>query len=154
MLEAGANPWQVAYQLFERWEPARLRLLSAIIATLEVQFDGRVALMRVTRQMLEICGANDDMVEGMVDQRPAGDRQERFRAIVGQRPHPGAKPGCEDHRGIRPAHSAALGAAATRASVAGSGGGTWRRTQAASGARAGWDRSFVRCPQTRGIMAR
>lgn len=67
LLEAGANPWQVAYQLFERWEPARLRLLSAIIATLEVQFDGRVALMRVTRQMLEICGANDDMVEGMVN---------------------------------------------------------------------------------------
>lgn len=67
LVEEGANPWQVAYQLFERWEPARLRLLSAIIATLEVQFDGRVALMRVTRQMLEICGANDDMVEGMVN---------------------------------------------------------------------------------------
>jgi phosphoesterase RecJ-like protein len=67
LVEAGANPWQVAYQLFERWDPARLRLLSAIIATLEVQFDGRVALMRVTRQMLEICGANDDMVEGMVN---------------------------------------------------------------------------------------
>jgi phosphoesterase RecJ-like protein len=67
LLEAGADPWQVAYQLFERWEPARLRLLSAIIATLEPAFDGRVAIMRVTRQMLEICGADDDMVEGMVN---------------------------------------------------------------------------------------
>ncbi|MGB3051316.1 MAG: bifunctional oligoribonuclease/PAP phosphatase NrnA [Polyangiales bacterium] len=67
LIEAGADPWQVAYQLFERWEPARLRLLSAIIATLEFAFDGRVAIMRVTREMLEICGANDDMVEGMVN---------------------------------------------------------------------------------------
>ncbi len=67
LVEEGADPWHVAYQLFERWEPARLRLLSAIIATLETAFEGRVAIMRVTREMLEICGANDDMVEGMVN---------------------------------------------------------------------------------------
>ncbi len=66
LIEEGADPWHVAYQLFERWEPARLRLLSSIIATLETTFDGRVAIMRVTREMLEICRANDDMVEGMV----------------------------------------------------------------------------------------
>lgn len=67
LLEAGADPWQVAYHLFERWEPARLQLLAAIIATLEMDFDGRVATMRVTRKMLEECGADDDMVEGMVN---------------------------------------------------------------------------------------
>jgi phosphoesterase RecJ-like protein len=67
LVEEGADPWHVAYQLFERWEPARLRLLSAIIATLEMAFDGRVAIMRVTREMLDICGADDDMVEGMVN---------------------------------------------------------------------------------------
>ena len=67
LIEAGADPWHVAYQLFERWDPARLRLLSAIIATIEMAFDGRVAIMRVTREMLDICGADDDMVEGMVN---------------------------------------------------------------------------------------
>jgi len=67
LVDEGADPWHVAYQLFERWEPARLRLLSAIIATVEMAFDGRVAIMRVTREMLDICGANDDMVEGMVN---------------------------------------------------------------------------------------
>ena len=67
LIEAGADPWKVAYQLFERWAPARLRLLSAIIATLELAFDGRVAILRVTREMLQICGADDDMVEGMVN---------------------------------------------------------------------------------------
>lgn len=67
LLEAGADPWRVASELFERWEPARLRLLSSIIATLEMAFDDRVAIMRVTREMLQICGADDDMVEGMVN---------------------------------------------------------------------------------------
>lgn len=67
LVEEGADPWRVAYQLFERWEPARLQLLSSIISTFETAFDGRVAIMRVTRKMLEDCGANDDMVEGMVN---------------------------------------------------------------------------------------
>lgn len=67
LLDEGVDPWQVAQQLFESWEPARLRLLSAILATYESAFDGRVAIMRVTREMLAICGANDDMVEGMVN---------------------------------------------------------------------------------------
>lgn len=67
LLEVGVDPWQVAYQLFERWEPARLRLLSSIIATLDTAFGGKVAIMRVTREMLAICGADDDMVEGMVN---------------------------------------------------------------------------------------
>jgi phosphoesterase RecJ-like protein len=67
LLEEGVDPWHVAYQLFERWETARLRLLSSIIATLDIAFDGRVAIMRVTREMLAICGADDDMVEGMVN---------------------------------------------------------------------------------------
>ena len=67
LLDEGVDPWQVAQQLFERWPPARLRLLSAILATQESAFDGRVAIMRVTREMLAICGADDDMVEGMVN---------------------------------------------------------------------------------------
>jgi phosphoesterase RecJ-like protein len=67
LLEEGVDPWHVAYQLFERWETARLRLLSAIIATLDTAFDDRVAILRVTREMLDICGADDDMVEGMVN---------------------------------------------------------------------------------------
>jgi len=67
LIEAGADPWRVAYQLFERWEPARLKLLAEIISTLQMAFEGRVAIMRVTRKMLADCGANDDMVEGMVN---------------------------------------------------------------------------------------
>ncbi|MGB5811041.1 MAG: DHH family phosphoesterase [Polyangiales bacterium] len=67
LIEAGAEPWRVAYQLFERWEPARLKLLAEMIGTLEITFDGRVATLRVTREMLARCDADDDMVEGMVN---------------------------------------------------------------------------------------
>jgi len=67
LIEAGADPWRIASQLFERWAPERLKLLGEIIASLQMAFDGRVAIMRVTRRMLVECGADDDMVEGMVN---------------------------------------------------------------------------------------
>ena len=67
LLEGGADPWQVAYELFEGWTEPRLKLLSAILDTLELDCDGRLAMLRVTRQMLIDNGADDDMVEGMVN---------------------------------------------------------------------------------------
>jgi len=67
LLEAGADPWLVAYHLFEGWEAERLRLLGMVLDTLETELDGKLALLRVTRAMLASCGANDDMVEGMVN---------------------------------------------------------------------------------------
>lgn len=38
-----------------------------VLDTLETELDGKLALLRVTRAMLASCGANDDMVEGMVN---------------------------------------------------------------------------------------
>lgn len=67
LLELGADPWQVAYELFEGWTEARLKLLGSILDTLELDCEGRLALLHVTRSMLEEHGANDDMVEGMVN---------------------------------------------------------------------------------------
>jgi len=67
LLELGADPWPVAYELFEGWPSERLGLLSAILDTLELALDGKLALLRVTRKMLEDLGATDDMVEGMVN---------------------------------------------------------------------------------------
>ncbi|MCB9662290.1 MAG: DHH family phosphoesterase [Polyangiales bacterium] len=67
LLEAGADPWEAAYELFEGWEEARMKLLASILDTLELTECGRVAVLRVTRAMLAEVGANDDMVEGMVN---------------------------------------------------------------------------------------
>ncbi len=67
LIDAGAEPWEVAYHLFEGWEPERMRLLGAILDTLETFEDGKLSVLKVTREMLDRLGANDDMVEGMVN---------------------------------------------------------------------------------------
>ena len=67
LLEAGADPWEAAYELFEGWEQPRMRLLAAILDTMEVSSGGRLAMLRVTREMLARVGGDDDMVEGMVN---------------------------------------------------------------------------------------
>lgn len=67
LVEAGAAPWTTAYHLFEGWEPARMKLLGAILDDMEIALDGRLAVQRVTREMLTRLGADDEMVEGMVN---------------------------------------------------------------------------------------
>ncbi len=67
LLEQGADAWTTAYELFEGWRPERLKLLSAILDTLEVDCGGKLAVLRVTREMLARTGATDEMVEGMVN---------------------------------------------------------------------------------------
>ncbi len=67
LLDAGADPWETAYELFEGWEPERLKLLGGILDHLELDCDGRVAILRVTRELLAEHDATDDMVEGMVN---------------------------------------------------------------------------------------
>ncbi len=67
LVDAGADPWTVAYNLFEGWELPRLRLLGDVLESLETDLDGKLATLRVTRAMLTENGANDDMVEGMVN---------------------------------------------------------------------------------------
>lgn len=67
LVEAGADPWTTAYHLFEGWQPARMRLLAALLNEMDVRMDGRVAVLTVTRTMLGATGADDEMVEGMVN---------------------------------------------------------------------------------------
>lgn len=67
LLDGGADPWKTAYHLFEDWAPERLRLLSEVIASLSTRFDGKLAVLEVTREMLARTGADDDMVEGLVN---------------------------------------------------------------------------------------
>jgi bifunctional oligoribonuclease and PAP phosphatase NrnA len=67
LIEGGAEPWKTAYHLFEGWPHERLKLLSAVIETLTTRFDGKLALLEVTRDMLERACGDDDMVEGLVN---------------------------------------------------------------------------------------
>ncbi|MFK7991454.1 MAG: bifunctional oligoribonuclease/PAP phosphatase NrnA [Sandaracinaceae bacterium] len=67
LIEAGAEPWPAAYHLFEAWSHERMRLLSKVLDAYTFHLDGRLAVLRVTRQMMASVGADDEMVEGMVN---------------------------------------------------------------------------------------
>lgn len=67
LLEQGVDPWHTAYELFEGWSGERMKLLGAVLDQMQIIMGGRVALLRITRAMLERVGATDDMVEGMVN---------------------------------------------------------------------------------------
>ncbi len=67
LLDQGVDAWHTAYELFEGWTPERMKLLGVVLDTLELAFDGRCAILRITRKMLDDCQATDDMVEGMVN---------------------------------------------------------------------------------------
>ena len=67
LLEAGADPWAVAYELFEGWEPAKIKLLSTVLDTLRLYHDGRLAVLTLTRKTLAACHADDYMAEGLVN---------------------------------------------------------------------------------------
>ena len=89
-----------------------------------------------------------DERERMVEERAAGDGDQRLRPVAGEIAHAGAEAGGEDHHGVGGGHGRAIApagsAAAIRASTAGPGAGTWRATKAARGARPGWARSRTR----------
>ncbi len=67
LVARGADPWRVAYELFEGWEPERLKLLGEVLKMLETFADGRIAMLRVSRDIMDGVGANDAMIEGMVN---------------------------------------------------------------------------------------
>lgn len=67
LLETGVDPWRVAQNVFESWPMERLRLLGHAINAIETEFTGRVAILCVPLSMMERAGANDRMVEGMVE---------------------------------------------------------------------------------------
>lgn len=67
LLELGVDPWLASSYLFERWEPQRMRLLASLLQGLELDLDERLAVLRVTQSQLAELGADDQMVEGMVN---------------------------------------------------------------------------------------
>jgi len=67
LLDAGADAWTVSRHLFEDWPLGRLRLLGALVQGLSLEFDGRLAILRVSRALMRATGADDDMVDGLVN---------------------------------------------------------------------------------------
>jgi phosphoesterase RecJ-like protein len=63
----GVDPWAVASALGEQAPLARLKLLAAALATIELELGGRIAVMTVTEEMVRAAGARWEHSEGLVN---------------------------------------------------------------------------------------
>ncbi len=67
LLACGVSPWQLSSRIYETQPFNRVKLLSSVLATLELAEQGRLAILTATREMLRICGSGDDMLDGFVN---------------------------------------------------------------------------------------
>lgn len=64
---SGVSPSEVAERMSTDSSPGRYRLLSKLLASMEVAVSGRVAFITITPQLLKECGATWDDTEGMIN---------------------------------------------------------------------------------------
>jgi phosphoesterase RecJ-like protein len=67
LLELGADPWLTASHIFERWEPPRMKLLAELLGEMTLELDHQLAVLKVSQETMARAGADEQMVEGMVN---------------------------------------------------------------------------------------
>ena len=67
LVEAGVKPDQVSRNLYDNFSVARLQLLQMVLATLEVHCGGRVAVIIVTREILDRTGCTLEDTENFIN---------------------------------------------------------------------------------------
>jgi bifunctional oligoribonuclease and PAP phosphatase NrnA len=67
LIRRGVVPATIAASLEERPSPGKLRLLGSVLSTLELQCAGRVGMLTVTTDMVEVARASWEDIEGMVN---------------------------------------------------------------------------------------
>jgi len=67
LVELGAVPNILYEKLYQNDPPERLRLIAAALHTLELQCENRLAVLRITRQMLADCKADRSLIENIVN---------------------------------------------------------------------------------------
>ncbi len=68
LIEFGLQPGAIYERLFLRDSPGRLRLLGALLGTLELHADGRVAVVCLTQEMFRQCGARPGETEDLINE--------------------------------------------------------------------------------------
>jgi phosphoesterase RecJ-like protein len=67
LLEWGVNPWKMATEMFESNPAGRVRLLSRVLATLELTADGKVASLTVPESLLTQEGLDASMLDTFIN---------------------------------------------------------------------------------------
>lgn len=66
-LESGAHYVQICRSQFQRRSLAATRLLGAAISSMELHFDGKMAMMSITPEIMAGCGGSIEDMEGIVN---------------------------------------------------------------------------------------
>ena len=68
LIKAGASPVELYERLYLSDSAARARLIGAVLSSFELLADGRLAVMRITQEMLNRCGATREMTEEIINE--------------------------------------------------------------------------------------
>jgi len=68
LIEDGANPAQIYHSLYQNFSFARLKLMSAMLNSLELHFDARYASQHLLQQDFEQSGASYKDTENLIDE--------------------------------------------------------------------------------------
>ena len=68
LIELGARPNELYERLYLNESVARARLIGAVMSSFELHADGRLAVIRVTREMLKRCDATPAMTEDLINE--------------------------------------------------------------------------------------
>jgi phosphoesterase RecJ-like protein len=68
LAEAGANPPSIYHNIYQSFSAQRFRLMTAMLNTLELHFDGRYATQYLTQQDFKTTGAKYEDTENLIDQ--------------------------------------------------------------------------------------
>jgi phosphoesterase RecJ-like protein len=67
LVARGASPAQAGFELYERESPGKLRLLQNFLASLEMEFGGRVCIGTLSQGVFAATGTTAEDTEGLVD---------------------------------------------------------------------------------------
>jgi phosphoesterase RecJ-like protein len=68
LIDAGANPAQIYYSLYQNYSHNRFKLMSAMFDTLELLLDGRLATQHILLSDFEKTGASHKDTENLIDE--------------------------------------------------------------------------------------
>ncbi|MFZ0034523.1 MAG: bifunctional oligoribonuclease/PAP phosphatase NrnA [Sedimentisphaerales bacterium] len=68
LIEAGVKPAKIYHELYQNFSPQRFKLMTAMLNTLELHFDGRCATQHLTQADFKRTGAKFNDTENLIDE--------------------------------------------------------------------------------------
>jgi phosphoesterase RecJ-like protein len=68
LIEAGVKPTKIYHDLYQNFSPQRFKLITAMLNTLELHFDGRYATQHLTQADFKLTGAKFGDTENLIDE--------------------------------------------------------------------------------------